>query len=381
MKTAIISIGAILVLLGVTFAVKKVIEATAPEVQKKELEVRVPVVEVLPVSLGDLPVDLRSEGVVRSRRETVLSAEVAGRIVEVHPDFEEGAIFEEGEIIARIDPVNYRAAVAQAEASLAEARVGLVQEEARAEQAVRDWAKIGGGREATDLVLRKPYVERARVMVAAAEAAHDRATADLERTIIRAPFSCRIRQVNLNLGSTVAAGTALAAIYDHETVLVNLPFPLQDFGQISSEAEVVLEATMGGEQVEWRGTVRRELGEVNEQTLAAYLMVEVEEKAEGTGRFRLPLPGMFVRARVMGLVLPGVLEIPRRAVQGRNEVMVLNEDESLEFRTVEVVRTTPEAVYVRKGLKEGERVILTKLDVPVAGMKLRVMTETEEAKK
>jgi len=81
---------------------------------------KVPVVEVARVVKGDLEFPLRSEGVVMTRRETLLSAQVGGRIEEVHPQFEVGATFPEGAVIAKIDRLDYETAVAQAKSGLAD---------------------------------------------------------------------------------------------------------------------------------------------------------------------------------------------------------------------------------------------------------------------
>ena len=77
---------------------------------------------------------------------------------------------------------------------------------ARAEQAVRDWEKLGLNRDPSDLVLRKPQLVSARARITAAEAAVDKAMRDLERTEIRAPYDCRIeRTMNTKTAPTTTS--------------------------------------------------------------------------------------------------------------------------------------------------------------------------------
>ena len=70
-----------------------------------------PLVEVLTLDSYDANFRIRSQGTVRPRTETVLSAEVSGAIVSISPKFIAGGVFAEGEELMRIDPTNYEVAV------------------------------------------------------------------------------------------------------------------------------------------------------------------------------------------------------------------------------------------------------------------------------
>lgn len=370
MKTVISSIVAIVVIFAATFGVKKFLEANKPEAEKKERVVSIPVVEVEVVTKQDLEFPLVSEGTVRTRRDTILSAQVGGRIAEMHPEFEVGATFKAGEVIAQIDRLDYEAAVAQAKSNLADAKLAVIQEKARGEQAARDWAKIGGGKKASDLVLRIPFLKSAEARVAAAEAARDKAVEDLDRTQIKAPFDCRVRTAVLNLGATVAPGTQLGTIYDARNLMVRLPFSIDDYSQIPSKPGIKLTAEIGGKVYEWSGEVMWDLGEVDQSTLSAYLLAKILPNESAPERFRLPSPGLFLKASLTGSTLANVVAVPRSAVRGKDQVGVLNEKNELEFRTLTIARTSADRVYATDGVADGEKVILTKIELPVEGMKL-----------
>ena len=132
MKTVITTIVAIVAVLGLTVFGIKLLKENAPEAEKKKRVEAIPVVEVEVVTENDLEFSLESEGVVTARRDTVLSAAIGGRLKVVDENFEAGAIYKKGHVIAEIDSINYQAAVAQAESILADAELALVQEEARA---------------------------------------------------------------------------------------------------------------------------------------------------------------------------------------------------------------------------------------------------------
>ncbi|MEN8774639.1 MAG: efflux RND transporter periplasmic adaptor subunit [Akkermansiaceae bacterium] len=380
MKTVVATIVGIAVVLGLTVLGVKIMEARAPQAEKKETEVTVPLVKVEVVNRGDVEFSLKSEGVVAARLDTVLTAEVAGKLKYVDEDFESGVTYEKGDVIARIEAVDYQAAVAQVESTLADAELALDQEEARAKQAARDWEKIGGGKVASDLVLRLPFVKSAEAKVTAAIAALEKALADLERTKIVAPFDCRVRSVNLNVGATVGPGAQLGTIYDPNNLMIRLPFSLDDYAQLPEESKVTLSADIGGRSYQWKAEMMWEVGEIDQKTLSAFMLARVLGNEDHPARFALPSPGTFLNATVDGAVLRGVVGVPRSAVRGQNRVYVLGEDRRLKERELQVIRRTADRVFVTAGIEDKEEVILTKLDMPVVGMKLKVagLEEKEE---
>ncbi len=378
-KVIVLSVVVIAGIIAVTIGVKTFLEVNKPIAEKKETAVMTPAVEVFVVQTKDVDFSLKSEGVVSTLRETVLSTEVSGKVIFVDPRFEVGGSFKADEIIVRIDDTNYRAAVAQAESALADARLSLKQEGARSEQAARDWKRIGEGREPGEMVLRVPFLKSAEARVASAQAMLDKALEDLVRTELRAPFDCRVREARLDLGAVSVPGTQVGTVYDHSKYIVRLPFSLRDYATLPEDGEITLSAEIGGLKHEWKAKVMWEDGDLDRRTLSAYQIVEVLPQSDEGGKFRLPPAGLFVRADVSGARLEKVIAVPRLAVRGRNQIAVMNEKDELEFRQLKIVRSTSDTVFAKGGVKDGERVILTKLELPVQGMKLIEVERKEES--
>ena len=370
MKTVITTIIAIVTVLGLTTLGVHLLKANAPQAEKKKRIESAPVVEVEVVSKNELEFSLESEGVVGARRETILSPQVGGRLAVVDDNFEIGATYKKGHIIAEIDSIDYQASVAQAESTLADAELALIQEQARAEQAARDWEKIGGDKPASDLVLRVPFLISAKARVTAAIASRDKAKADLARTKIVAPFDCRVRSVNMNLGATIVPGAQLGTIYDPNNLMIRLPFSLDDYAQLPDKTDVTLFTDIGGKVYEWKGEMMWELGQVDQKTLSSFVLAKIIANNDHPNRFHLPSPGMFLNATVKGGVLPGVIAVPRSAVRGRNQILVLNGENKLELRELMVARKNVDYVFATQGVADGEMVILTKVDMPIPGMTL-----------
>lgn len=340
------------------------------DVKPEDTPKSAPSVALHTVTTGPHPVRIVTQGVVESRRETTLASEVSGRIVEVSPNLKRGGEVAEGEVLVTLDAADHRAALARAEAALADAQLALVQEEARAEQALRDWEKLGRG-EATPLVRRDPQLASARARVVSASAEVDRAARDVERTTIRAPFASRVRRSPVEIGGVLSPGGAVAELYSADDLEVRLPLPLEDFGFLDTGRKngITLRGKIGGHGYEWPAEVVRVDGEVDRRTLSAYVTVKVLPVKEPP---YLPPVGLFVEATVPGRVLEDVAEIPRTALRDANEVMVVDAENRLSFRKVEVVRGTAETVVVSSGLSSGERLCVTRLNAPVNGMEVRV---------
>lgn len=376
MKKVILTLIVCLGILGITGAIIFVLKSFAPEAKKKEDIEVIPVVEVHVAGESGTTVQLTSEGLVSARRETVLTAEVPGRIVFVDPRFVVGGEFKKDEVILQLDKVNYIAAVAQAEAALADAELSLKQEAARSEQASRDWEKIGRGRPASEMVLRIPFLKSAEARVASAKAMLEKAKEDLNRTNVRAPFDCRVRQTTLDLGATVAAGVRIGEVYDNEAFEVRLPFTLSDYPLVPAAA--VISLTDG--TFTWLAKVTRREGDLDRATLSAYVVAEIQSNDKNPPAFKTPLPGMFVNATVEEVSLPNVIAVPRAALRGRDQIAILNSKGQLEFRMLEIARSSSQFVYATSGVTSGERIILTRLEVPVKGMKLTEAKIAKEAK-
>lgn len=341
---------------------------TKPEAEKKEEVELVPTVLVQPVVAGTHEVIIRTQGVVQSVREVSIAAEIGGRVESIDAQLVEGGRVEKNQVLAQIDAADYEAALARAEAGLADAELALVQEKALAKQAELDWKKLGRG-EAGPLVLREPQIAAAEARIGSATAEVAKAERDKERTSIRAPFAARVRKAHVEEGAVVAPGTPVAELYSATELEVRLPFPLDDFGYLEAGAtpEIELTASIGGRARKWPAVLDRLEGEVERSTLSGFGIAKVVPNEAG----ELPPVGLFVDARVPGATLEDVVELPRSAVRGADEVWVVAEGK-LAKRRVKILRADRETLAVSGDFEEGDQLVLTRLAAPLVGMKVEV---------
>lgn len=348
-------------------------------------------VETITATPGDIHFDVNTFGSVQPRTETTMVAEVSGQVVRVAPKFAAGGFFKEGEVLLQIDPSDYQTALLSAEASLASRQAALAQEQAQSDQARKDWQRLNPGREPNALVLRLPQLDGAKAAVRSAEADVLKARRDLERTHIRMPYDGLVKTRTADLGQYVTPGAAVGDVFavdvaeirlslsDEELGYVDLP-ALSTAGEIMGPA-VELSAPVRGQNVQWDARIVRTEGVVDTNSRMIYAVAEVADPYGLLGAERaIPLKvGTFVSARIVGRLGQGIVRVPRAVLQPDNTLLIAGDDDKLEVRPVQVVRTTPEAAYIGQGLTPGDRIITTSISAPIPGLAVRTTDSTEAA--
>ena len=361
-----------------------------PEVETQPMRIEPPGVRVQAVVLDDVRLSVMSEGTVRPRTESQLVPEISGRVTSVAPSFAEGGFFEVGDVLVTIDPFDYQQAVISARSQLAQARLRLAEEEAEAEVAQREWEELGQG-SARELTLRKPQLEDARAAVAAAEANVERANRDLDRAEITAPYAGRVRRKNVDVGQFVTIGNAVATIYAVDVAEIQLPLPDEQLAYLNLPLayrgtqnrpgpRVTFRTTFAGSTYAWGGRIVRTESELDPVSRMVHVIAEVQDPyAAGPDPDRPPLAvGMYVEAEIEGREFAQIAVVPRVALRGRNQVMVIDDDNRVRFREVEILRSTTESIYVERGLAEGELVAVSTIDSPTDGMLVQVTNATDQ---
>ena len=360
-----------------------------PEPDKWPRRNKIPQVRVERLKPVDYQVRLKSQGTVQARTESTLIAEVRGRVTSISPSFRAGGFFEEREVLLEIDPRDYEAEVKVAEAIVTQAELSLSEEEARAEQARRDWKRLQFAEEASDLVLRIPQLKHARANVESSEARLESARLNLERTRIAAPYAGCILSKNVDIGQYLSTGNVLARIYavdyaeirlplnERQLAYLRIPDSYRGESSLSSEGpEVTLVSSVGPETYRWFGRVVRAEGTLDTRSRQLFVVAQVDDpygkKADG----RPPLKvGSFVQATIKGRVLENVILLPRKHYRKNEYVLIIDDNDKLRRRTIEVEWSDEENLVVRSGLEGGDRLCLTHLSFPVAGISVAVVSE------
>jgi membrane fusion protein, multidrug efflux system len=373
----------VVVLTGISISWAIVVHKPQPKSQI--LNDEAPLVQVIQVEPQTVKLNIRSQGVVVPRTEIDLVPEVAGQIVQLHPSLVAGGFFEVGDVLIKIDPRNYDYAIAEANARIAEAERQVMMEEAQAEQARNEWHSLGEG-EPSALTLRQPQLAEARAKLKAAEADLTKARLQRSRCEWRAPFAGRVRERHIGIGQYVQSGEKLARIYAIDVAQVRLPLATDQFAYLdllldhrNSKSEtgprVILSAQFAGALRAWEGYIVRAEGALDEETGLLQAVAEVRDPYTVKTDQPPLMPGLFVNAEILGRDQPNIFVLPSKAVNPSHEVLWVDSEDRLHIRHVHILRSEPDRVLIKGGLKTGDRVVISGIHVPVEGMKLRVEIE------
>ncbi len=363
---------------------------TAPKARKRPPAQTVPLVDIVPLYPASHQVTVTAMGVVVPSREIKLKTRVAGEIVSTHPEFTLGGIIKKGAIVLKIDPSDYRLAVARKKSEVINGQYALELEMGHQDVAKREWDLLNKSRpiktEKSALALRKPHLAKAKALLTAAEADLKQARLNLQRTVVRAPFNGLIRSKNVELGSQISGGEQLAELVgtDHYWVQAALPVDQLKWiriprtpGDTGAPGRILYQNGFGR-----NGMVLKLLGDMAPEGRMARLLISIPDPLDlesGSGQRPPLLIGEYVRVEIEGQSLSNIFRVPRSALRDNTHLWLLSERDRLDIRPVKTVWRSRETVLIRDGLAPGERLIVSGLSKPVTGMPLKIRTRNPPA--
>lgn len=381
-----------LAILLVSILIAVLVIVTRPTVEKVAPEIPHKIVRVQTVAKENTRMMVKSQGSVAPRTEIMLVSEVAGRAVSVSPSFVAGGFFGKEKTLLTVDPSNYQLAVTQAKSQVAQAERIYQMEEQQGKIAREEWQRLNKGN-IPPLVAREPQLNEARAALDAAKANLKKAELDLQRTRISAPFIGRVRSKAVDIGQYVVPGNPIGSVYAVDYAEVRLPIPDEALAYIdmpySIEAmkdiqgpRVVLSARFAGKTHQWEGYLTRIEGEIDPQSRMIYVVARVKDPYDlnKTGN-HVPLTvGLFVTAEIHGKTVQDVVQVPRSALRNGNQVLIVDDENKLHFRTVNILRQAGDYAFIDDGLKNDERICISTLSAAVEGMTVAIADENAAKK-
>ena len=319
-------------------------------------------------------------GEVVPKTESGLVAEVAGRVVSVAPAMVSGGFFNRGDVLVEIERIDYETALGQARANLASVESDLSNAE-REYARLRELAEHESLSESllddarNRLSIARASLHEAQLRVASAER-------DLKRTSLVAPYDGRVRTERIDAGQFVNRGESIATLYSIDFAEVRLPVHDDDLaflpvtlGRQADAArpgpKAVLKARFSGAVRSWPARIVRTEGELDPRTRMVNLIAQVEAPYNQVGHTPPLTVGLFVEAEIEGLAVENLVVLPRSALRADTRVYLVNADNRLVLRDVEVLRVVDETAYIQGGIVEGETICLSRLESPVEGQRVR----------
>ena len=334
--------------------------------KKEAMNLPKPEVFVTPAVVKDVPVTMEQVGQTQGSKDVEIRARVEGYLESV--DFREGGFVKEGDLLYRIDPKPFEAAVASQKAQVATMLAKL-------DQAETDVGRLKPLSE-QQAVSRRDYDnavtsrDAAKAQLDAAKAALDKAQLDLGYATIKAPMSGLADLTKVKAGNLVGRGesTLLTTISVIDPIAFSASITEANYLKVAERA-IAAKAT-GRERPE-ESVLDLILADGTVYPLKGQLDAVQRAVDSKTGtlaiRFlfpnpeRLIRPGQYGRIRFVPETLVDAVCVPQKAVtelQGVFQVVVVGEGNKAEIRTVKMGSRSGNLWVVAEGLKAGEKVVV-----------------------
>jgi len=307
---------------------------------------------------ADVPVYLDAVGTTKALNTVTVRPQVDGKLLEV--DFKEGQDVKKGDVLARIDPTTFQAALDQAIAKKAQDEALLANARTDLDRYERLALTNSINRQQADT--QKSLVAQLEAQVKSDQGAIDNARAILAYTTIRAPIDGRtgIRQVDEGNIVHASDSTGVVVLTQLQPISIFFNLPQQDITQVNNafaKNPLSVDAQRSdNDAVIDRGTLRVVDNQVDSTTGTVKL------KAEFPNADLQLWPGQFVNVRLLIDTLKQVVVIPTGAVQrGPNGtfVYVVKDDNTVTMRPITVQKQDETQTVVSKGVEPPERVVAT----------------------
>jgi RND family efflux transporter MFP subunit len=335
----------------------------------------------------DIQMVINAYGTVSPKVEVDVVPEVSGKVVSVNPELKAGGFIPAGEQILKIDERDYKFAVQQADAVVADAQVKFEIEVAEAEVALKAWDELNPGVEPNSpLVSRQSQVRKAKAALESARAQLETAKLRLERTSLSLPFDALIISEKVDLGQYMVAGQPVAVAYGIDTVEIEIPLEDEELAWFDAfensvslngnkaKTPAVVKADFAGAEHTWKGHVTRTTGQVDKMSRMISVVVEVPKPFDRSNGRPPLLPGIFAEVLIEGKILKNAIAVPRDAIHDSNKVWVVKGD-SLSIQFLDIVRADKDFAYAKAGVDQNATIVTSSLDTVMEGMKVRTQLE------
>ncbi len=389
--------------------------ATKPDIPKRQARPNTLPIATQVIHFADYQPMLKLFGTTVAGRQVEIRSLVAGKVVSTADGLADGGKLAAGATILAIDPFDYRAALDEADAQLAEARARISEFKASLElergnqtflreqvelaevdlKRAQPLSRRGAVSERTvddrrviftqrkqaltqsenNIAVWQARLEQQEATVKRLDANRRRAANRLAETKLVAPFNAYVTNVGAQVGRMLGVNDRVATLIDRDWIEVAFTVTDQQFGRLA-RGEGGLEGRsvevlwrVGSEPLSYKGRIARIGANVSSEAGGVQVYARVDNPAAGVGL----RPGAFVEVSVPDTSFSKVARLPSTAIFDGDTVYVVNQG-VLASRKVSIVATSGPDVLVRGPLEQGDKVMITRVSLPGDGVRVREVT-------
>lgn len=383
-KTIVIVLGIFIAMIAVSWFFM----ATKPvSMRKKPITTRY-AVNVIEVSVGEAPLQIRALGTIKPYQETNVNARVSSQVVFLSDHSDVGAIVKKGEVLVKLDADTFENTLQSKKSELAKAKAAYQLEmgqqsvaKAEAEQLKQLSSSFIGEVIISDLALRAPQLAQAKADVQAAEAAVKMAQLDVDYTTISAPYNAMITERNVSVGSLTNTQDSLMTLVGTDEYRIEAAVAIDRLINLNlkqnENASVQITTTTG---VVREGRIIRQVASLDATTRMGRILISIPDPLGLKNNEPALILGDHAEVTFKAGTIENAVIVPRKALQPNDSVFVAKpvqaadgEEETqymLDIREIDIAWKDLDNVYVRGGLEESEYVVMSVIPSPIQGMPL-----------
>ena len=322
-------------------------------------------VETAEIFLIDSPLPIRGEGFMQPHRSANLASQVGGQVIELHPAITERGAFKQGEVLVRLDDSAERATLTQTQANIDGTRARLDLNQILLERTEKLRSSGSASQASLDQV--RSTQQELSASLNSLIAAQNVAEVSLGRKIVAAPFDGAVLSKNLDIGSVVNGGQAIAEIFTEDRMEIDVPVREADAALIpglfeGASPSATVSVRFAGQSFEWDAEVTRVAPTLDQRTRTLTVTVELIDitGARATGSSILAsgappaLINSFANVVIEGPQPDATYAVPSTALRGGSELWLLTPSEgdggTLKIVPATLVHVDNETSYVTSAL-------------------------------
>jgi RND family efflux transporter MFP subunit len=301
-----------------------------------------PTVSYINVQSAELQSKITTFGELKPRWDVVLKAQVSGAVKHIIPEFEVGSLIQKNTTLLKIEDSRYLSQKSEAQLTLAQAKLQLLQAQKKTQLAERDWLRSGMKPEPSDLALFKPQLKIAEQALEFSRQQLAVSETNLSYTRVKTAYTGIIAERLVGLGQQVQEGEPLLRLVDHQNLLLKLSLSEDQWQMLSNNwlnSQTNVYSTT--KQLIGTATIIRGGHLVDSETRQYQLFLQL-----GPAQNKSALPGHFVQVNLPGKSLETHIDLPESALTREGIVWLIDQNDTLRAYTPDSIHYLDNRVMV-----------------------------------
>lgn len=335
-------------------------------------------VEIAKIKSREFDIIINSYGLATAKTQTDILSQVSGKITYINKNFTDGGSFKKGELLLKIEDIDYLANVQIAKATQALALQELLEEKAQGKQALEDWKRFNKTEQPSDLVLRVPQLKYAQANLASSKAQVKKAQVELNRTKIIAPYDGKVVQKDVSISQVLTSNTQIGTIYENNSIELRLPIKNSDMGflknSINQNSFIKVNFTSSLSKNIYEGEITGVESSIDTNTKQVYLIAKITKQSQ---EIKI---GEYLKAHIYASKIQDAILIPNESIN-QGEYVYIEKDAYVFRRQIEISWSDVKYSLIKSGLKNNENIVTTSLGAISSGTKVKVVNKNMKQEK